>query len=555
MPLFRSRLVGVLALSAISLCRVQADDIPALPLGDPSVAYMLGSAEAGQIFSCLPAGGTGAPIGVIPVETLAADLAKADVVIIGEHHTSIEGHRAQWKILDAIAATGRPFALGMEFFEIQDDGALARYSNGEVDLPTMIDETGWYSGGAYNFEYYRPLVETCRKHRAPIYGLNIPREWVREVSRKGPDGLSEEQRGAMGELGPVNERHKYLINQMMGGLGAAMPQMFDGMYRGQTTWDSAMATSILKAHKRHVEQGQPRTIVVIVGSGHMAHGLAIPSRLKARDPSLTIRTIGPVVGTLPDEDARVHPGFEKKEAAVFSLGYADYASIIPDDGSEQEYPDMGVRMDHPKGAASPTATPLWITSVTPGGVADRAGLRKDDQVLAIGADKPTSPRHAGAILGTLRWNDRVTWKIVRKGVEGQLEVPVLVVPPTDAEAFWLKSKPASGLLDSFDPTSDRSYAEQKDLKPTAAYARLVTFRNKPVRVDVLRAGVLLEAWKLDDNARPVLGLFSIPAGDGAVRVEIERDDQGKATTVRRLDGAGKPIAPATTGDPHADVAK
>lgn len=546
---FRTGLIALAALLTFGAGAAVADDIAELPLGDPSRAYLMGSGESGQIISCMAAAAGSA----VSLEALAADLASVDVVIIGEDHVNIDGHRTQWNILEALAKTGRPFALGMEFFEIEDDEALARYTRGEIDLARMLEETGWYTGGGYNFEYYRPLVETCREHRAPIYGLNVPRMWIRTISREGVDALSEQQRAAVGELGPVDTRHKYLINQMMGGIGVAMPQMFEGMYRGQTAWDAAMARSIVRAHENHMKEGTRRTIVVIVGAGHMAHGLAIPARLRSLDPTLTIRTIGPVRGSAPAEDAQLHPGFERKETAVFSLGYADYAYVIPDSGNIEAYPQIGVRLDRPKDA--PEGTPLRVTSITPGGVADRAGLRKDDVVLGIDGDTPRTAEQAGAMLGMMRWNQRISWKITRLGVEGEMSIAMLVVPPTDADSHWLKSRPASGLMDTFDPASSRSYLEPSGFKPGAAHARLATYRGKPVRIDVLREGVLLEAWNLDEEGRPVLGLLSSPARDGAVRIEIARDAQGAATSVRRFNGAGAEITPPAAASPTAPVGK
>ena len=52
----------------------------------------------------------------------------------------------------------------------------------------------------------------------------------------------------------------------------------------------------------------------------------------------------------------------------------------------------------------------------------------------------------------------------------------------------------------------------------------------------------------------MLGLLSRPALDGAVRVVIERDTEGKATSVKRLDASGKAIT-SPAPDPHADMTK
>jgi hypothetical protein len=297
-----------------------------------------------------------------------------------------------------------------------------------------------------------------------------------------------------------------------------------------------MATTILRAHAKHKAEGKPRTIVVIVGSGHMAHGLGIPSRLKALEPSLKVRTVAPVQGTKPDDDARVHPGFEKKETAVFSLGYADYVYILPDNGGAEEFPQFGVRIGLPPGASGP----VKVLSVTPGGIADRAGLKKDDLVLRIGDASPTAGPEAGVVLGGLRWNERVEWKISRPGV-GEMTLAMLVVPPTDGEGDWLKSTPASMIMDAFDPMSARSYLQDKGFTPRGTHARLVTFRNKAARIDVLRDGALVESWNLDDEGRPVLALFASPSGDGAVRMELTRSENGRVVGVKVWDRVGKEL--------------
>ena len=66
----------------------------------------------------------------------------------------------------------------------------------------------------------------------------------------------------------------------------------------------------------------------------------------------------------------------------------------------------------------------------------------------------------------------------------------------------------------------------------------MTRQNKPVRIDVMNGNVLMQAWKLDEKGRPILGLFNTPAPDGAVRVEIVRDETGKVTSQTRRNAKG-----------------
>ena len=437
-----SRIALSLMLLAVLPVTSAADELAALPLGDPARAFEFVSGEAGQ-FLDLAGAAKGDGSRVVELETLAADLSKADVVLIGEHHTHGAGHAAQARLLTAIAATGRPFALGMEFFESQDDAALARFLAGTTDVEAMLLETGWYDAGGFNFEYYRPLLEVARAHRAPILGLNVPRSIVRTMSRQGYDALSAGDKALVGELGEGDPRHRFVVDTMMGGASASMPQMFEGMYRGQRTWDNAMARSILRAREGIAKD---RLVVVIVGVGHVAHGLGIPQRLRAASSGLDVRVVVPVVAERPDKDAMVHPGLTATESATFSRGYGDYACVLADEGGAEPYPTFGITLEQVEGL-----TGLRVTNVDAGSVAQRSGIAKDDVLVAIAGESVVSLPKTRLRLSASRWNDRVELSL-RRGT-AEIVVPVLVVPATDGPGRWLKSAGASEVLDAFDPRS------------------------------------------------------------------------------------------------------
>jgi len=200
-----------------------------LPLGDPARAYILASGNAGEIVDCRDLTAKGPAT----FEAMIADLSKLDVVLIGEQHSNLAGHEVEHRIVSALAESGRKLVLGMEFFELTDDAALAQYVKGEIDIEKMLELTQWYgpAGGNYNFRYYQAAVEVCKARGFPVHGVNVPRDWVRAASRTGWDKLSDEQKKYMPEPGPTNEQHRHVINRMMGGFGASMPEAFDGMYR------------------------------------------------------------------------------------------------------------------------------------------------------------------------------------------------------------------------------------------------------------------------------------------------------------------------------------
>lgn len=518
----------------------RADEVAMLPLGDPARAFVVASAAAGEFVDCRDL----AAKGPLAFEAMIADLAKADVVLIGEHHSNIAGHRVEQRVFDALAETGRPLVLGMEFFEIDDDAALARYVAGATDTNQMIAETNWYGTGGtnYNFGYYRPMVEKAKAKGFAVHGVNVTRELVRAVSKKGYADLPPEQKALVPDPGAVSEKHRYVVDRMMGGMAAAMPEMFDSMYRGQTMWDSAMAASVLRI--RSAAGAAKPLVVVIVGVGHVGHGLGIPARLRAADPSLDVRVIAPVVAEKPDEDARLHPGFVPKETASFSRGFGEYVYILPDTGGELAYPQFGMRLSQTPAATGAAPSPVELAGITPGSIAERAGLRKGDRLLAIN-DAPVSTVDGAAILlSTLSWDSIASVSVSRgtDSAKAPLVVPVAILPPTDGDDDWLKSRTDSSLLDTFEPTSDRAFPKPSKDKPKGVHSRLVTFDGKPVRIDVMNGTVLMQSWKLDDSGRPVLGLFPAGAADGAVRVELTRDEAGKVTGTKRLNTKGEELA-------------
>lgn len=545
----RTLIVGVV-LAAYS-AHARADEVAMLPLGDPARAFIIAAGNAGEFIDCRDT----AAKGPATFEAMIADLSKADVVLIGEHHTNIDGHRVEQRIFDALAETGRPLILGMEFFETDDDASLAKYVAGSIELHEMIAQTNWYGPGGtnYNFNYYRPMVEKAKQKGFAVHGINVTRELVRTISKKGYADLPAEQRALVPDPGVVNEKHRYVIDRMMGGMAAAMPDMFDSMYRSQTMSDSAMAASILRL--RAAAGTTKPLVVVIVGVGHVGHGLGIPARLRSADPALDVRVVSPVVAEKPKEDVRVHPGFVPKETAAFSRGFGEYVYILPDTGGELAYPQFGLRMSRPTGTASPTPAPVELASVTPGGIGERAGLRKGDRLVTIDGTAITSVDQGAIVLSGLGWDDITSFTVIRPGIAGahggdrEMVVTMAVLPPTDGDDDWLKSRTESSLLDTFDPTSDRAYAKPGKDKPQGIHSRLVTFDGKPVRIDVMNGTNLMQSWKLDEHGRPILGIFPEAAPDGAARVQLTRDDAGKVTGQKRWNAKGEAITSPVESKP------
>ncbi len=503
---------SIAAIAALSLApiAIAQDAIEMLPLGDPERAYKLASGLVGETID----GATGETVGF---EQLIDRLADAEVIILGERHTSGANHDMQARLVSALGASGEPGTLGvaMEFFTPENDDDLAAYAAGRIDLPGLVGRTGWYDRGGYSIGYYTPIIDAARGVGAPVVGANVPRDWVRAFSRGTTDTLTEDQLAAFGPEGGHSDKTSYVFARMIGGAAGASP-MVAMMSRGQEAWDRAMSTSVL----RLLDKPGVHRVVLIVGGGHAGHGLGIPEVLLSPRPDLRVRTVMPVFADPPDPDAPMHPGVEPEQRAAFSLAFADFTYVLAEDGGAESIPNLGIRVkDSDDGAIEVTRA---------GSIGKRAGIQAGDVLLTIDQRRPRDAAEATYLLRDQRWDTRIELRVTRDGEE--LLIPVLVTPPTDGMFDWLESEPLGAPAPAFDPLSpDPIGAVEAD----GAHRRLVTHLDRPHRVDVVDwDGCLVEAWLLDDKGRPRLGLLRQPR-DGAVRVEIERDEDGSVLGVMR----------------------
>lgn len=114
----------------------------------------------------------------------------ADVIFFGELHNNALGHWLQNRLArDLGAMDDRPFALGLEMFETDQQAALDQYLAGEIEAEAL-NEVG--EGLWNNFTNdYEPLVKWFHKNKAGVVATNVPRKYARVVFKQGFEGLKE----------------------------------------------------------------------------------------------------------------------------------------------------------------------------------------------------------------------------------------------------------------------------------------------------------------------------------------------------------------------------
>lgn len=225
-------------------------------------------------------------------EEVFADLATADVVYVGEAHTIDRHHTVQLGVMQELHARGRALVLAMEQLEARDQALIDRYNAGEFTFEQFATEMNWAKKWK-NYADYRGLVEFAQQNGIPLRALNAPPEVIRAVSRGGGlDKLSPEHRAHLpADIVLDDPAYERLLNLQLAVHMAMDPARLRSVFEAQVSRDETMAANIAAARALTGPDGQPRTVIVIAGTGHMRYGLGTPDRVRRRLPGVVDRII------------------------------------------------------------------------------------------------------------------------------------------------------------------------------------------------------------------------------------------------------------------------
>ena len=506
-----------------------ASELEMLPIGDPERALAVASAPAGGFYDCRQ--GREASLAEV-----AASLARARVILLGEEHTSMDQKLVLAQLVEALAGQVPKLILGMEFFQRSDAETLAKWGRGELAGDEFLLAVKWYDRGGYRYEYYAPMMEMAQRHHLGVVGLNVPREVTSAVRMGGLEALSEEQKT---EVGPVetggSPEHRYLISRYFGDTVGQMPGAWlENMYAAQCVWDVVMARSILD------NLDDDATMVVVVGAGHVAYDLGIARRIReereARGlPPLAVATYCPVVAPAvsSDEEPSGHPMGDAKmtpqSRALFSRGLADFVGAFPDAGGVETFPRLGVKIEESDDV--PTIRMVW-----PDTVAEDAGFTAGDKIVDVNGQGAGDLPHLRLVLARLEWGQRVDLR-VRRGEETR-DVAALLYP----EVHDTETTTAPGWeVRTVDPGEPQPGAPVTAAEGSSVVERrlLLLQGGVPQRVEVWSGESVVEVHELDPQAHVSRSLFRSPRPDGTVEVRYHRGEAGEVTGVERLDRTGK----------------
>jgi len=394
----------LLVLSVLPAHPAHSDETAAdLPLGDP--------ARSGREVSVVLDGIVDTARGdTIGPATLAARLDGVKIVFVGESHTDMDFHRVQLRVLQELVRRGRTVLVGLEMYPVPEQKWLDRWhANRKMTEEKFLAESHWYRNWGYPWNYYRDIFRFTHEHDVRMFAINLPREAVTIVRKKGFDSLSTEVRALLPpKVDTTNEEHRRLFRAFFGDAdalhGNMPPEMFEGMFRAQCAWDAAMGWNALQALKKH-DDGRA-IMVVLIGSGHVAYGLGAERQVR---PWFDGRMATVVPVPIADEPCGPRTGEVR-------ASYADFVWGLPP-ASEPEYPTVGIATAEAKSDGH-----YRVIMVAKDSPASAAGFKVGDLLLAMDGERLDDREWMQRRLAEKRWGDDVDYRVLRDGSEVDLAV-------------------------------------------------------------------------------------------------------------------------------------
>jgi len=237
-------------------------------------------------------------------ESMLADLARADVVFVGEQHDDPNSHRLELAVLEGLTRRRVPVVVALEMFERDVQPALDQYLAGAITEEQFLKDSRPWPRYASD---YRPIVEFARAHHIAVIASDVPRRIASDVSKNGLpaiDALGADRRLAARELPcPTSGEYYDRFLEAMGGhppsgdpKAADIQAKNDRFYFAQCLKDETMGESIADAFEKNPAA---RTMIVhFNGAFHSDYAQGTAAAARRRLPGRRVA----VVSVIPVED-------------------------------------------------------------------------------------------------------------------------------------------------------------------------------------------------------------------------------------------------------------
>ena len=252
-------------------------------------------------------------------ESMLADLARADVILLGEQHDDPNTHRLEAAVLEGLARRRLPVTLSLEMFERDVQPALDAYLAGTVTEEEFLKGARPWPRYATD---YRALVEIARAHGWPVVAANVPRRIAADVAKSGRTAVdalvTADRLLAARDLHCPRDPYFDRFAEQMGAHqkpdagGSPDAAATERYYWAQCVKDETMAESIARAVA--TTDGRPGAVVHVTGAFHSEFGAGTAERVRRR---LEGRRVA-VVSIMPVENLdTIAPGDSDRKRADY----------------------------------------------------------------------------------------------------------------------------------------------------------------------------------------------------------------------------------------------
>ena len=203
-------------------------------------------------------------------------IAAADVIYIGETHSSRKDHLYELELIRGMIRRRIKFAVGWEMFDRTQQSDLNRFNEGRLTLAELFARTGFDKSWATYSPLYARILETTARANIPNIGLNAPTALAHKVAQGEPLSPNEKKQIPTEFRVPAGAYRHFvgLLGEHPGMEPGDLPRFF----AAQNVWDQTMAKTILEFHKRN-----PGTkLVVLTGRGHVQGGFGVSNYVQQK---------------------------------------------------------------------------------------------------------------------------------------------------------------------------------------------------------------------------------------------------------------------------------
>jgi uncharacterized iron-regulated protein len=198
-------------------------------------------------------------------------IADADVIYIGETHTSRRDHEYELELIRLMIRSGMHFAIGWEMFERTQQPELDRFNAGRLSLAQLLARTGFEKSWATYSPLYAKILELTAHSRIPNIGLNASTALAHKVAKAEPLSLNEKKQIPNEFRVPAGAYQHF--EQLLGNHPGMEQHDLPRFFAAQNLWDQTMARAILEFQKKNLNT----KLVVLTGRDHVQGGFGIPN--------------------------------------------------------------------------------------------------------------------------------------------------------------------------------------------------------------------------------------------------------------------------------------